>query len=137
MDGDAGGGGIQSGADEEPDGGGCVRRGEKGRKAPRNGPTGPEPGRVKTARAGFQGAKTASEELKQRFRGQISAACSWRLNGYRRPKEFQGYLIWAFFSDLLVFLQRTVIKLSFDSTKLQAVRQVKTALPAHTHGKEI
>jgi hypothetical protein len=75
MDGDAGGGGIQSGPDEEPDGGGCVRRGERGRKSPRNGPAGPETGRRKTAGTGFQGSKTASEKLKQKFKGQISAAC--------------------------------------------------------------
>ena len=45
MDGDAGYGSIQSASDEEPDGGGCVRSGEKGQTAPRNGPTGQESGR--------------------------------------------------------------------------------------------
>jgi len=75
MDGDAGCGGIQSGADEEPDGGGCVRRGDRGRKSPRNGPTGPEPGRRRGASTRFQAPKTASEKLKQKFKGQISAAC--------------------------------------------------------------
>ena len=64
MDGDAGGGGIQAGSDEEPDGGGCVRRGERRRK---------------TAGTGFQGSKTASEKLKEKFKGQISAACSPRV----------------------------------------------------------
>ena len=34
MDGDAGGGGIQFGPDEEPDGGGCVRRGRRGESRP-------------------------------------------------------------------------------------------------------
>ena len=61
MDGDAGGGGVQSGPDEEPDGDGCVSAGGKGRQ--------------RSAHTRFEALTPASEKLKQKFRAQISSAC--------------------------------------------------------------